>query len=110
MVEELKAPECPPEVERLKHMTDVTINANVLAPAVRMHPSVMIKYAKEGTWPTTICNYIISGNRVKFFREDFLQKAGYLPKQDPEKTILEKVLEELAAIRLLLENRGGVTE
>ena len=59
--------------------TDEMVPAAAIAPIVRMHPSVIIKYAKDGTWPRDICNYIVSGNRVKFFRVDFLRKGGWLP-------------------------------
>ena len=49
-----------------------------LAPVLKMHPSVIVKYAKDGKWPTTICNYIVSGRCVKFFRIDFLKKGGWI--------------------------------
>ena len=54
------------------------VTAADIAPIVRMHPSVIIKYAKDGKWPKDICNYIVSGNRVKFFRVDFLRKGGWM--------------------------------
>ena len=54
------------------------ITAADLAPVVRMHPEVIIRYAKEGKWPREICNYIVSGTRVKFFRVDFLKKGGWI--------------------------------
>ena len=57
---------------------DEMVTAADIAQIVRMHPSVIIKYAKEGKWPTTICNCIVSGNRVKFFRIDFLRKGGWI--------------------------------
>ena len=57
---------------------DEVVPASAIAPIVKMHPSVIIKYAKEGKWPKDICNYIVSGNRVKFFRVDFLRKGGWM--------------------------------
>ena len=57
---------------------DELVPAAALAPVVKMHPEVIIKYAKDGKWPKSICNYIISGNRVKFFRIDFLRKGGWI--------------------------------
>lgn len=54
------------------------VPASALAPIVKMHPSVIIKYAKSGQWPREICNYIVSGTHVKFFRIDFLRKGGWI--------------------------------
>ena len=54
------------------------VPASALAPIVKMHPSVIIKYAKSGQWPRAICNYIVSGTHVKFFRIDFLRKGGWI--------------------------------
>ena len=92
----------PEAVRALMERTDTMITARDLAPVVRMHPDVIIDYAKTGKWPREICNYIISGNRVKFFREDFLRKAGYLEEEKPEVQVIDLVIEELKQIRQLL--------
>ena len=57
---------------------DETVPARMIAPIVKMHPSVIVDYAKKGQWPREICNYIISGKRVKFFRVDLLRKGGWI--------------------------------
>lgn len=57
---------------------DEMVTAKDIAPIVRMNVDVIIKYAKEGKWPREICNYIISGTHVKFFRIDFLRKGGWI--------------------------------
>ena len=54
------------------------VPATAIAPILKMHPSVIVKYAKSGQWPREICNYIISGRCVKFFRLDFLKKGGWI--------------------------------
>ena len=51
-----------------KYMDSEMVTARDIAPVVRMHPQVIVKYAKDGKWPREICNYIVSGSRVKFFR------------------------------------------
>ena len=66
------------DVLRLIHMTDEMVYAKDLAPIVKMKPDVIIKYAKENRWPREICNFIVSGNHVKFFRVDFLRKGGWI--------------------------------
>ena len=71
-------PTYTPEILALMHMPDEVIFAKDLAPIVKMRPDVIIHYAKTGKWPTEICNYIVSGNRVKFFRIDFLRKGGWI--------------------------------
>ena len=66
------------EVLALMAMKDEVVPARVLAPIVKMHPSVIVHKAKTGTWPREICNYVISGRCVKFFRIDFLRKGGWI--------------------------------
>lgn len=59
------------------------VPASALAPIVKMHPSVIIEYAKNGNWP--FCKYVISGNHVKFARIDFLRHFGFI--KDAEKEV-----------------------
>lgn len=65
-------------VMALMSREDEVVPAAAIAPIVKMHPSVIIKYAKEGRWSREICNYIVSGRCVKFFRIDFLRKGGWI--------------------------------
>ena len=58
------------------------VPASALATIVKMHPSVMIEYAKSGNWP--FCKYVISGNHVKFARIDFLKHFGFIQDEEPE--------------------------
>ena len=78
MGKDRKFPKYSAPIYRLMDMDKELIYAVDIAPVVRMNPQVIIKYAKEGKWPKDICNYIISGNRVKFFRVDFLRKGGWI--------------------------------
>ena len=71
-------PEYSGPILDLINRRDEMVTAADIAPVVRMHPSVIIKYAKDGVWPREICNYIVSGTRVKFFRVDFLRKGGWI--------------------------------
>ena len=54
------------------------VTAAAIAPIVRMKPERIVGYAKTGQWPREICNYIVSGRCVKFFRLDFLRKGGWI--------------------------------
>ena len=67
-----------PAVQALMDRDDELVPAAAIAPIVKMHPSVIIKYAKNGKWPREICNYIVSGTHCKFFRIDFLKKGGWI--------------------------------
>ena len=58
--------------------TDELVPASAIAPIVHIKPDVIIKYAKDGKWPREVCNYIVSGRCVKFFRIDFLRKGGWI--------------------------------
>ena len=63
------------QVKALMEMTDETVSAKHIAPILKMSPSVIVKYAKDGTWDADrLGKYVISGGHVKFFRKDFLQK------------------------------------
>lgn len=90
-------------VRNLMAMSDETVSAKYIAPILRMAESVIIKYAKEGTWDQEhLGKYVVSGNRVKFFRKDFLQKCGFIEPDPVEKTaeqILMEMLEEVRAMR-----------
>lgn len=90
-------------VRNLMAMSDETVSAKYIAPILRMAESVIIKYAKDGTWDQEhLGKYVISGNRVKFFRKDFLQKCGFIEPDPEEKTaeqILMEMLEEVKAMR-----------
>lgn len=72
-------------VQALMEMTDETVSAKHIAPILKMDPSVIVKYAKEGTWDEDkLGKFIISGEHVKFFRKDFLQKCGFMEYDEDE--------------------------
>lgn len=54
------------------------VYAEDLSPIVKIHPDVIRKRAKDGEWPREVCNYIVSGRTVKFFKWDFLRKGGWI--------------------------------
>ena len=73
-----RTPTYTDEVLALMARKDELVPAAAIAPILRMHPSVIINYAKTGKWSREICNYIVSGTHVKFFRIDFLRKGGWI--------------------------------
>lgn len=77
-MDERKFPRYSDAVRALMDMTDDVVPASAIAPILQMHPSVITNQAKTGRWDRNVCNYIISGNRVKFFRIDFLRKGGWI--------------------------------
>ena len=83
-------------VRRLMEMEDELVFAKDLAPILKMSPDVIIHHAKNGEWQ--FCRFIISGNRVKFFRRDFLQKCGFMEKEPEGQTDDKKILEQLIGI------------
>ena len=108
-----------PAVQALMDRDDELVPAAAIAPIVRMHESVIIKDAKTGKWDQDhLGKFVISGNRVKFFRKDFLQKCGFLP-PDPEETTkneallalisgLETVLKAQKQVIMLLEEQNAL--
>lgn len=67
-----------PAVVRLIECPDEVVHAADIAPIVKMKPERIIQYARTGEWPREICNYVVSGRDVKFFRVDFLRKGGWI--------------------------------
>ena len=63
-------------IDALLKSKKAVVYAKAIAPIVEMHPGEIIRQAKAGEWRGG--NYIISGQSVKFFRLDFLRKAGII--------------------------------
>ena len=101
-----KRPKITEPVRNLMAMTDEVVSAKYIAPIVRMSESVIIHYAKTGQWQ--LSKYVISGNRVKFFREDFLRQCGYLTESEPEKNVpqlLAEIVKELKLMNKLMNEK-----
>ena len=85
-------------------MESVTVNADLVAQALGMNPGVLRKHVKDGDYH--ISKYEVCGDRVRFFRKDFLQKIGELP-PDPEypstEQMLQQMWEAMMDIRILLK-------
>lgn len=75
------------------------VPASMIAPILRMHQSVLIDHVRKGEW--NLCATIISGDHVKFFRRDFLRKAGLIDEKDE---LIMQVLEEVKELRRLVES------
>lgn len=101
-------------VRHLMAMNSEVVSAKYIAPILKMSESVIVKYAKDGTWDQdNLGKYVISGGRVKFFRKDFLQKCGFLePEKEKDPTtemlhMLGKLLEGqttiMRALRIMID-------
>lgn len=85
-------------------MESVTVNADLIAQALSMNPGVLRKHVKDGEY--LISKYEICGDRIRFFRKDFLQAIGEMPPDPEEPTdhqLLEDIHEALMDIRILLK-------
>lgn len=74
----MKTPEYSAPVRALMARTEEMVPAAALAPILGMKAETIIKKAKIGKWDRGVCNYIISGTHVKFYRIDFLRKGGWI--------------------------------
>lgn len=99
-------------LEALKNSTEEMVTAAQIAPILHMNPGVIVKYAKDGTWiQDNLGKFIISGDRVKFFRLDFLQKCGFIPMDPPERTDsdrLEDILRQLVMLCNLIDEQNDL--
>ena len=66
------------QVRELMARKDDLVPAAAIAPILGMKAETIVKKAKDGKWDRGVCNYIISGTRVKFYRIDFLRKGGWI--------------------------------
>ena len=90
-------------INLLMMMESVTVNADLIAQALGMNPGVLRKHVKDGDY--RISKYEICGDRVRFFRKDFLQAIGEMPEDPPERTVvqaMDDLREELHELRLIL--------
>ena len=76
--EAAKFPKFSDAVYDLMNCDDEVVPAAAIAPILKMHPETIVYKAKNGTWDRNVCNYIVSGRCVKFFRIDFLRKGGWI--------------------------------
>lgn len=89
-------------VRHLMEMNSEVVSAKYIAPVLKMSESVIVKYAKDGTWDADrLGNYVISGGRVKFFRKDFLQKCGFLEPEKEAPKVEQLLAEILQGVKLI---------
>lgn len=86
-------------IDLMMMMESVTVNADLVAQALGMNPSVLRKHVRDGDYK--ISKYEICGDRIRFFRKDFLQKIGEMPEDPPERTEVEVLEEILQGIKLI---------
>jgi len=102
----MRHPEYDTALEALKACQSETVPACMIAPILNMNPGVIIKYAKDGTWDRErLGNFVISGDRVKFFRRDFLQKCGLMDPDAEEPTDHQLMVALVDALTAILEGQ-----
>ena len=93
-------------LEAMKNSTEEMVTAAQIAPILHMNPGVIVKYAKDGTWnQDTLGKFVISGDRVKFFRRDFLQKCGLMEPDAEEPTDHQLMVALVDALTAILEGQ-----
>ena len=82
-------------VRDLMAMDAEVVPARMIAPVLKMSESVLIHRVKSGQWnEDALGRVVVSGNRVKFFRKDFLQKCGFID-PDPEEVTIKQLLSDI---------------
>ena len=102
------------DVRRLMEMDTETVSAKDIAPILHMDPSVIIKYAKDGTWNCERNgDFVISGEgpgaHVKFKRVDFLRKWGFMEPEPPEITDSARLDSIIHLLSLVLTELRKIT-
>ena len=92
-------PKVTADVQRLIDMEDEMILARDIAPIIHVKPDVIIKYVKTGQRDAgRLGIFVTSGDHVKFFRKDFLQKCGFMEPEKEERTTEQLILEQITAL------------
>jgi len=96
-----RTPEISEPVRNLMAMSSEVVSAKHIAPVLHMSESVLIHRVKSGQWDQdALGKVVVSGNRVKFFRKDFLQKCGFLEKEPEARTDSDRLDEIIELIRV----------
>ena len=85
-------------VEQMKAMDSVTVSPELIAQALGMNPGVLRKHVHDGDYK--ISTYEVNGNRIRFFRKDFLQSIGEIPQDEPAKTDSDRLDEIIELLRV----------
>lgn len=85
-------------IDILMAMDTVTVGPSMIADALGMNVGVLRKHVRDGDYH--ISKVDVCGDRIRFFRKDFLQQIGELAPDPPERTDSDR-LEDI--IRLLDE-------
>ena len=95
-------------IDLMKSMDSVTVTSGLVAQALGMNPGVLRRHVKDGEYKTS--KYEICGDRVRFFRKDFLQKIGEIPEDPPARSEMQVLEEILTELRNLREAVGSTKE
>ena len=90
-------------IELLKRSDAVVVGPELIAQALKMNPGVLRKHVKDREYSLSAVE--VCGNRIRFFRKDFLQKIGEIHEDPPGRTTaqaLDELRKELHEIRLIL--------
>ena len=90
-------------IDLMMMMESVTVNADLIAQALSMNPGVLRKHVRDGDY--TISKYEICGDRIRFFRKDFLQKIGELPDDEDELTDHQMMISIVDALETMLKTQ-----
>ena len=102
-------PKVTPDVQKLIDMDCEVVTAAQLAPILKMHPQTIIDRVKTGLWDQDrLGKFVISGERVKFFRMDFLQKCGFVEPDPEESTERKAILATISALETILKSQKEV--
>jgi hypothetical protein len=85
-------------IDIMKRMDTVTVIPALVAQALGMNPDVLRKHAKDGEYK--ISAFEVTGNTVRFFRKDFLQKIGEMDPDPEARTDSDRLDEIIELIRV----------
>ena len=85
-------------IDIMKRMDTVTVIPALVAQALGMNPDVLRKHARDGEYK--ISAFEVTGNTVRFFRKDFLQKIGEMDPDPEARTDSDRLDEIIELIRV----------
>lgn len=92
----------------LKRMDTVTVGPALIADALGMNVGVLRKHVRDGDY--LISKVDVCGDRIRFFRKDFLEQIGEIEKEPEEPTDHQLMVTIVDALIAMLNTQKTILQ